>query len=90
MVTSCDIAPQGRKYVYTSRLARVSVRTLRAPGAFTDEGLNLGFGFWVLRVFTLLDLRVSSLRRGHANLLCIAPISTDDPRRGSVSNGYVM
>ena len=33
--------------------------------------------------FTLLDLCVSSLRRGHANLLCIVPILTDDPRRKS-------
>jgi len=29
--------------------------------------------------YTLLDLSVSSLRRGHANLLCIVPILTDDP-----------
>ena len=35
------------------------------------------------QVFTLLDVRVSSLRRGHANLLCIVPILTDDPRRQS-------
>ena len=33
---------------------------------------------------TLLDLCVSSLRRGHANLLCIVPILTDDPRRESI------
>ena len=33
--------------------------------------------------FTLLDLCESSLRRGHANLLCIVPILTDDPRRES-------
>ena len=32
---------------------------------------------------TLLDLCVSSLRRGHANLLCIVPIVSDDPRRQS-------
>ena len=32
---------------------------------------------------TLLDLCVSSLRRGHANLLCVVPILTDDPRRES-------
>ena len=32
---------------------------------------------------TLLDICVSSLRRGHANLLCIVPILTDDPRRES-------
>ena len=37
-----------------------------------------------LRVLTLLDLSVSSLRRGHANLLCIVPILTDDPRRESM------
>ena len=28
-------------------------------------------------LFTLLGLCVSSLRRGHANLLCIVPIFTD-------------
>ena len=32
------------------------------------------------KVFSLLDLRASSLRRGHADLLRIAPILTDDPR----------
>ena len=35
------------------------------------------------KICTLLDLCVSSLRRGHANLLCIVPILTDDPRRES-------
>ena len=35
------------------------------------------------KLFTLLDLCVSSLHRGHANLLCIVPILTDDPRRES-------
>ena len=33
--------------------------------------------------FTLLDLCMSSLRRGHANLFCIVPILRDDPRRES-------
>ena len=37
----------------------------------------------VEKLGTLLDLCVSSLRRGHANLLCIVPILTDDPRRES-------
>ena len=37
---------------------------------------------------TLLDLRVSSLRRGHANLLCIVPILSDDPRRESDSAAW--
>ena len=31
----------------------------------------------------ILDLCVSSLRRGHANLLCIVPILADDLFRGS-------
>ena len=31
----------------------------------------------------LLDLSASSLRRGHANLLCIVPSLMDDPRRES-------
>jgi len=35
------------------------------------------------KIDTLLDVCVSSLRRGHANLLCIVPILTDDPRRES-------
>ena len=35
------------------------------------------------KLYTLLDLCVSSLRRGHANLLCIVPILTGDPRRES-------
>ena len=39
------------------------------------------------QLFTLLDLCVSSLRRGHANLLCIVPILTDDPRRESSKSG---
>jgi len=31
----------------------------------------------------ILDLCVSSLRRGHANLLCIVPIFADDlPKKG--------
>ena len=36
------------------------------------------------KLVTLLDLCVSSLRRGHANLLCIVPTLTDDPRKVSI------
>ena len=36
---------------------------------------------------TLLDMCVSSLRRGHANLLCIVPILADDPPEGG-SNSH--
>ena len=35
------------------------------------------------KLVTLLDLCVSSLRRGHANLLCIVPILSDDRRSES-------
>ena len=35
----------------------------------------------VMLSFTLLDVCMSSLRRGHANILCIVPMLTDDPRR---------
>ena len=48
----------------------------RATIASSSNGKNK-------KLFTLLDLCVSSLRRGHANLLCIVPILTDDPRRES-------
>ena len=40
------------------------------------------------KLYTLLDLCVSSLRRGHANLLCIVPILTDDPRRESEAHRW--
>ena len=42
------------------------------------------------KLFTLLDLCVSSLRRGHANLLCIVPILTDDPRRESEKYDFLQ
>ena len=38
------------------------------------------------KVDTIFDFCVSSFRRGHANLLCIVPILTDDLRRGSNSS----
>ena len=42
------------------------------------------------KLFTLFDLCVSSLRRGHANLLCIVPILADDLRRESDSVDSVV
>ena len=55
--------------------ALANVRT-RRPCTAAKGGIDK-------KLFTLLDLCVSSLRRGHANLLCIVPILTDDPRRES-------
>jgi hypothetical protein len=40
------------------------------------------------QMFTLLDECASSLRRGHANLLCTVPILSDDRRRGSNFNAF--
>ena len=36
------------------------------------------------KLLTLLDLCASSLRNGHANIICFVPILTDDPRRESL------
>ena len=44
---------------------------------------------WAKKFDTLLDLCVSSLRRGHANLLCIVPILSDDPRRESSRKAFL-
>ena len=67
----------GRDLVYSTRYGR-------------QRYYNIGLKFNLLfsprkikKMVTLLDLCVSSLRRGHANLLCIVPILTDDPRRES-------
>ena len=40
-------------------------------------------GLFTEILLTIPDLCVSSLRRGHVNLLCIVPMLTDDPRRES-------
>ena len=43
-----------------------------------DPNCKGDLGFKKKKLGTLLDLCVSSLRRGHANLLCIVPILSDD------------
>ena len=40
------------------------------------------------RLFVLLDLRVSSLRRGHANILFVVEILTDDRSRESTRTAF--
>ena len=54
-----------------------------ANKAHTDTHASLAKSSLFKKLGTLLDLCVSSLRRGHANLLCIVPILSDDPRRES-------
>ena len=53
--------------------------TLPLPGGARCGALSHAFH----QLSTLLDLCVSSLRRGHANLLRIVPSLTDDPRMES-------
>ena len=67
----------GRDLVYSARYGRQRprLRELHSPMALGPK--------YHKKMVTLLDLCVSSLRRGHANLLCIVPILTDDPRRES-------
>ena len=65
----------------------------RLPGVCSDgrtESPPNGYGFHYYKLFTLLDLCVSSLRRGHANLLCIVPMLTDDPQRESEVTDYII
>ena len=61
-------------------LASGSIPTRVESRCSTSNHWNKAFA---KKLVTLLDLCVSSLRRGHANLLCIVPILTDDPRRES-------
>ena len=63
-------APRFRKCTIGSKSVAACAREMRSGAAGE-------------KIITLLDLCVSSLRRGHANLLCIVPILTDDPRRES-------
>ena len=44
--------------------------------------------WYAKKLFTLLDVCVSSLRRGRANLLSVVPMLTDDPRRESKGKGW--
>ena len=64
--------------------------TVRIPSRIQEAG-HVTLTGRAKKLCTLLDLCVSSLRRGHANLLCIVPILTDDLRRGSnpgMSNAF--
>ena len=72
---SCIICPQAALREGQGRLVQLSIlRIVREVHLFAHKSFKL---------FTLFDLCASSLRRGHANLLCIVPILTDDPRRES-------
>ena len=57
------------------------------------DHLTVHFGDVLLRagakLLTLLDVCVSSLRRGHANLPCIVPTLTDDPQRESIGDVFL-
>ena len=65
---------------------RVKNGNIPKNGAKTKDGYEFGdstvkVGFRIAKkLFSLLELCVSSLPRGHANLLCIVPILTDEPK----------
>ena len=91
---SRDLPPEESRPGYCARLIKSMYGTRQAAAnweAFYGEVLkDAGFLqvtsnpclFLQTKMFTLLDLCVSSLRRGHANILCIVPSLTDDPRKG--------
>ena len=62
------------------------MRTDRGKGGHSESGRIAKSVRDIMLIVTLLDLCVSSLRRGHANLLRIVPILKDDPRRESDNN----
>ena len=74
-------AAPGIVWWHAGGLMRVSPHALVSD--HMEDALSVPFADAAKKLFTLLDLCVSSLRRGHANLLCIVPILTDDLRRGS-------
>ena len=73
------LAPVG-----AGRVAAVAPCTKPGPRSLGRRDLSNPTCLSIVCCFALLDLCVSSLRRGHANLLCIVPILTDDPRRESI------
>jgi len=72
----------GRRSAQLPHMHLVCVVVKSSDSSTAASELNAGRND-VKKLVTLLDLCVSSLRRGHANLLCIVPILTDDPRKVS-------
>ena len=70
-------------YTYSGPSDALGRASAKPADAETASSFGRAFAKVGKKLFTLLDLCVSSLRRGHANLLCIVPILTDDPRRES-------
>ena len=81
--TSMPPSPQGRDIWMFEK--RCSVKQKASAKLATERRYHVKARSAKVKkkLCTLLDLCVSSLRRGHANLLCIVPILTDDPRRES-------
>ena len=72
-------------YIYMYTYIHTYIHTYIYIYTYINDNNNNNISLYLSMhtLFTLPDLRVSSLRRGHANLLCIVPILTDDPRRES-------
>ena len=78
-------SPMGRRRCSSIAVVRRVATCMFKDGPVNSPrpSLRAGHKTFVKKLLPLLDLCVSSLRRGHANLLCIVPILTDDPRRES-------
>ena len=61
------------------------VSSLRNLGVYRSFEVGMGGQKWKKKIGPFLDLCVSSLRRGHANLLCIVPILSDVPEGTSIT-----
>ena len=70
-------------YIYRERERCAPMLELVAYNPPTSIQQYIYIYTYIHNVFELFDLCVSSLRRGHADLLCIVQVLTDDPRRES-------
>ena len=71
------VVVRARRWVVVVARRSPSVDALRlkdSPVNSPSPSLRAGQKTFVKKLLPLLDLCVSSLRRGHANLLCIVPI----------------
>ena len=82
--------PEGRRYLYVRKATQRQAKSERQTRYRKKISCQSTKCESQKKLCTLLDLCVSSLRRGHANLLCTVPILTDDPRRESRYPGILI
>ena len=78
-------------YVYTAMLRKARWNGIHLRDNFVDRDhseanlctVSADRDCQLQELLNIIELCVSSLRRGHANIICIVPSLTDDPRRES-------